>query len=212
VKGWWDGSVGKSTRLLFRRSRVQIPATTWWLTTICNKIWRPLLVCLKTATVYLHVINKSLKKNKKKKKILVWSKNLRPSRTKRNGSDTLAGWMVLNYSDSLKKTNRQSLVRAGKALPLPHSLLLSECRIQWTAGQPLLPICCPHNRHEYCRCLFAPCPPQCFGLQEPGRDHHSHLENKQATSSIPWPTVKATKRLFNISNWDGFHYKVKNTE
>jgi hypothetical protein len=30
--------VGKSTQLLFRRSGVQIPATTWWLTTICNKI------------------------------------------------------------------------------------------------------------------------------------------------------------------------------
>jgi hypothetical protein len=56
--GWWDGSVGKSTRLLFRRSGVQIPATTWWLTTIRNKIWRPLLECLKTATVYLHIINK----------------------------------------------------------------------------------------------------------------------------------------------------------
>jgi hypothetical protein len=39
--GWWDGSVGKSTRLLFWRFRVQIPATTWWLTTICNKIWLP---------------------------------------------------------------------------------------------------------------------------------------------------------------------------
>jgi hypothetical protein len=56
--GWWDGSVGKSTRLFFRRSRVQIPATTWWLTAICNKIWLPLLECLKTATVYLHIINK----------------------------------------------------------------------------------------------------------------------------------------------------------
>jgi hypothetical protein len=56
--GWWDGSVGKSTWLLFRRSRVQIPATIWWLTTICNEIWLPLLVCLKTATVYLHIINK----------------------------------------------------------------------------------------------------------------------------------------------------------
>jgi hypothetical protein len=54
--GWWDGSVGKSTRLLFRRFEVQIPATTWWLTTIRNKIWCPLLVCLKTATVYLHII------------------------------------------------------------------------------------------------------------------------------------------------------------
>jgi hypothetical protein len=30
------------------------PATTWWLTNICNGIWCPLLVCLKTATVYSH--------------------------------------------------------------------------------------------------------------------------------------------------------------
>jgi hypothetical protein len=58
ISGWWDGSVGKSTWLFFQRSGVQIPATTWWLTTIRNKIWRPLLVCLKTATVYLHIINK----------------------------------------------------------------------------------------------------------------------------------------------------------
>jgi hypothetical protein len=63
--------VGKSTRLLFRRSRVQIPATTWWLTTICNEIWCPLLVCLKTATVYLHIIiNKSLKKKSLSQTIL----------------------------------------------------------------------------------------------------------------------------------------------
>ena len=59
--------MGKSTRLLFRRSGVQIPATTWWLTTIRNEIWRPLLECLKTASVYLHIINKYLKKKKKKK-------------------------------------------------------------------------------------------------------------------------------------------------
>jgi hypothetical protein len=57
-RGWWDGSMGKSTRLFFRRSRVQIPATTWWLTTIPNEIWLPLLECLRTATVYLHIINK----------------------------------------------------------------------------------------------------------------------------------------------------------
>jgi hypothetical protein len=57
-RGWWDGSVGKSTRLLFWRSGVQIPATTWRLTTIHNEIWRPLLECLKTATVYLHIIKK----------------------------------------------------------------------------------------------------------------------------------------------------------
>jgi hypothetical protein len=59
IRGWWDGSVGKSTRLLLLwRSGVQIPATTWWLTTIHNEIWLPLLECLKTATVYLHIINK----------------------------------------------------------------------------------------------------------------------------------------------------------
>jgi hypothetical protein len=52
-RGWWDGSVGRSTRLLFRRSGVQIPATTWWLTTMRNEIWLPLLECLRTATVYL---------------------------------------------------------------------------------------------------------------------------------------------------------------
>jgi hypothetical protein len=34
--GWQNGSVGKSTDLFFRRSWVQIPATSWWLTTICN--------------------------------------------------------------------------------------------------------------------------------------------------------------------------------
>jgi hypothetical protein len=36
--GWLDGSVGRSTLLLFRRSGVQIPATTWWLTTIRMEI------------------------------------------------------------------------------------------------------------------------------------------------------------------------------
>ena len=42
------------------------PTTTWWLTTTRNEIWCPLLVCSKTATVYLCVIlNKSLKKKKK---------------------------------------------------------------------------------------------------------------------------------------------------
>ena len=47
--------MGKSTQLLFRRSEVQIPATTWWLTTTRNEIWCPLLVRLKTATVYLGI-------------------------------------------------------------------------------------------------------------------------------------------------------------
>jgi hypothetical protein len=43
----------------------KVPETTWWLTTICNEIRLPLLVHLKTATVYLNIIiNKSLKKKK----------------------------------------------------------------------------------------------------------------------------------------------------
>jgi hypothetical protein len=32
--------------LFFQRSWVQFPATTWWLTTICNGVWYPLLVCV----------------------------------------------------------------------------------------------------------------------------------------------------------------------
>jgi hypothetical protein len=60
--------------LLFRRSWVQIPATTWWLTTIHNEVWRPLLVCLKTATVCLHItINKSLKKDTQQFKKWYWA-------------------------------------------------------------------------------------------------------------------------------------------
>jgi hypothetical protein len=43
--GWRDGSVVKNTNF-FQRSWVQFPATTWWLTTICNGLWCPLLVCL----------------------------------------------------------------------------------------------------------------------------------------------------------------------
>jgi hypothetical protein len=39
----------------------------WWLTTIHNEIGCPLLVCLKTATVYLHIIiNKSLREEKRR--------------------------------------------------------------------------------------------------------------------------------------------------
>ena len=45
---------GSEHWLLFQRSWVQFPATTWWLTAICNEIWCPLLVCLKTVTVYSH--------------------------------------------------------------------------------------------------------------------------------------------------------------
>ena len=60
LPGWGDGSAVKSTDC---SSEVQIPGTTWWwLTTIRNENWRPLLHCLKTATVYSHIINKSLKK------------------------------------------------------------------------------------------------------------------------------------------------------
>ena len=62
---------GWEHRLLFWRSRIQIPATTWWLTTIHSEIWLPLLVHLKTPTVYLDIIiNKSLKKKR------IWSGQL----------------------------------------------------------------------------------------------------------------------------------------
>jgi hypothetical protein len=64
-EGWRDGSVVKRTDCSSRGPEFKSPATTWWLTTICNGIRCPLLVCLKVATVYLNIIiNKSLKKNK----------------------------------------------------------------------------------------------------------------------------------------------------
>ena len=48
-------------RALTALLKLQIPETTWWLTTIHNEIGRPLLVHLKIATVYLCIIiNKSL--------------------------------------------------------------------------------------------------------------------------------------------------------
>jgi hypothetical protein len=55
LERWFSG---QEHWLLFQRSWVQIPATTWWLTTICNEIRWPLLVRLNKATVYLHIINK----------------------------------------------------------------------------------------------------------------------------------------------------------
>jgi hypothetical protein len=64
--GWRDGSGVKSTDCSSGGPEFKIPATTWWLTTICNEIGCPLLVCLKTATVYLHIISKKTKQNKKK--------------------------------------------------------------------------------------------------------------------------------------------------
>jgi hypothetical protein len=36
----------------------EISAITWWLTTICHGILCPLLVCLKTTTVYSYAQNK----------------------------------------------------------------------------------------------------------------------------------------------------------
>jgi hypothetical protein len=44
--------------LLFQKSWLQFPATTWRLTTTCNRIQCPLLVCLKRATVYSYTLNK----------------------------------------------------------------------------------------------------------------------------------------------------------
>ena len=52
-RGWRDGSVVK-----IALPEVQFPVTTWWLTTIWNGIRCPLLVCLKTATVYSLTLSK----------------------------------------------------------------------------------------------------------------------------------------------------------
>jgi hypothetical protein len=46
IWGWRHGSEVKSTDCFFQRSWVQFPATTWWLTTICNGIQCTLLVCV----------------------------------------------------------------------------------------------------------------------------------------------------------------------
>ena len=56
--GWRNGSAAKEHWLLSQRSWVQFPATTWWLTTICNGIQCPHLVHLKRGTVYSHTWNK----------------------------------------------------------------------------------------------------------------------------------------------------------
>jgi len=50
----WAGGMAQRLRTLAALPEVlsSIPATTWWLTTICNGIWCPLLVCLKIVTVY----------------------------------------------------------------------------------------------------------------------------------------------------------------
>jgi hypothetical protein len=53
--GWRDGSAAKSTDC---SSRVQFPATTWWLTTICNGVWCPLLVSKESNGGVMHIINK----------------------------------------------------------------------------------------------------------------------------------------------------------
>ena len=51
--GWGDGSAVKSTDC-----SSEGPEFKFQQPTICNEIGCPLLVCLKTATVYLHIINK----------------------------------------------------------------------------------------------------------------------------------------------------------
>jgi hypothetical protein len=46
ARGWRDGSEVKIVL-----PEVQFPATTWWLTNICNGIRCPLLLCLKRSMV-----------------------------------------------------------------------------------------------------------------------------------------------------------------
>ena len=54
-KQTWAGEMAQQITAL----TAQFPAPTWWLTTICNGIQRPLLVYMKTVTVlYSHTLNK----------------------------------------------------------------------------------------------------------------------------------------------------------
>ena len=62
------GETAQRLRLLFQRFWVLFPATTKWLKSICSGMQRPLLVCLRGATMYSHTLNKeiNLKKDKTK--------------------------------------------------------------------------------------------------------------------------------------------------
>jgi hypothetical protein len=51
MRDWQDGSAGKSTDCSSKGPEFK-SQQPWWLTTTCN----PLLVCLKTAIVYLCII------------------------------------------------------------------------------------------------------------------------------------------------------------
>jgi hypothetical protein len=51
---WGAGEMAQWLRALTVLPEVLNPATTWWLATICNEIRCPLLVYLKTETVYSH--------------------------------------------------------------------------------------------------------------------------------------------------------------
>ena len=56
--GWRAGSAVKNTERSSEGSEFKSQQPLGWFTTIHNKIWHLLLECLKTATVYLHIINK----------------------------------------------------------------------------------------------------------------------------------------------------------
>ena len=56
--GWRAGSAVKNTERSSEGSEFKSQQPLGWFTTIHNKIWHLLLECLKTATFYLHIINK----------------------------------------------------------------------------------------------------------------------------------------------------------
>lgn len=58
LRDWRDGFVVKSTAA----------ATTWWLTTICDEIYCPILACRHTCSQNtIYIINKSKRKKERKK-------------------------------------------------------------------------------------------------------------------------------------------------
>jgi hypothetical protein len=73
-QGWKDGSAVKRTDCSSTRPKFNSQQPQWWLTTICNGIWCPLLVCLKIATGYSYTVNKSVLKKKVREGDYWWHK------------------------------------------------------------------------------------------------------------------------------------------
>ena len=71
--GTWE--MAQCLRILTALPEVQrswVPTTKWWLTTICNKIWCPLLVYVWRQLQCTHINKNTFKKKKRKKQKTDW--------------------------------------------------------------------------------------------------------------------------------------------